>query len=129
MIQSGHYGRLPEQLDVLDRWTGNDQLKKPFISADGSFSVVTERLPFPMGSDDSIDDSGADILTSVVVEEISKESFRSLLHKRPELLGIMSRIIAERSLRLKLAQDDAKSEDKSLAGQLLDRMRSFFGHG
>ncbi|MEM7013262.1 MAG: cyclic nucleotide-binding domain-containing protein [Verrucomicrobiota bacterium] len=66
-------------------------------------------------------------LTSVVVEEVSKESFRGLLHKRPELLGILSRIIAERRLRLKLAQEDAKSEERGLTGQLMDRMRSFFG--
>lgn len=66
-------------------------------------------------------------LTSVVVEEVSKDSFRQLLHKRPELLGILSRIIAERRLRLKLAQEDAKAEERGLAGQLMDRMRSFFG--
>ncbi|MFT5467619.1 MAG: CRP-like cAMP-binding protein/post-segregation antitoxin (ccd killing protein) [Verrucomicrobiales bacterium] len=69
-------------------------------------------------------------LTTTVTEEISKESFRALLHKRPELLGIMSRIIAERRLRLKLAQEDQAArlpDSRSLAGQLLDRMKAFFG--
>ncbi|MDE0865274.1 MAG: hypothetical protein OSA98_15900 [Rubripirellula sp.] len=52
VIQFGHYGRLSEQVAVIDRWT--EQLKKPFISADGSFSVKTEMLPSPMGQGSSI---------------------------------------------------------------------------
>ena len=52
VIQFGHYGRLSEQVAVLDQWTG--KLRKPFISADGSFSVITEMLPFPMGQGSSI---------------------------------------------------------------------------
>lgn len=72
-------------------------------------------------------------LTSVVVEEVTKDSFRALLHKRPELLGIMSRIIAERRLRLKLAQEDGRAKPREeqttgFAGQILARMRSFFGN-
>jgi hypothetical protein len=47
VINYGHYGRLAEQAAVLDRWTG--KLKKPFLSADGSFSVRSEMLPNPMG--------------------------------------------------------------------------------
>ena len=47
VINYGHYGRLAEQEVVLNRWTG--KLKKPFLSADGSFSVRSEMLPNPMG--------------------------------------------------------------------------------
>ena len=47
IINYGHYGRLAEQEAVLDRWT--EKLKKPFLSADGSFAVRSEMLPNPMG--------------------------------------------------------------------------------
>lgn len=69
-------------------------------------------------------------LTSCVVEEISKEIFRALLSNRPALLGILSRIIAERRLRQNLAREDQAArtpDDRGLAGQLLDRMKRFFG--
>lgn len=48
VINYGHYGRLTEQAAVLDRWT--EKLNKPFLSADGSFSVPGEMLPNPMGT-------------------------------------------------------------------------------
>lgn len=48
VINYGHYGRLVEQIEVIDRWTG--KLNKPFLSADGAFSVRTEMMPNPMGT-------------------------------------------------------------------------------
>ena len=48
IINYGHYGRLAEQEAVIDRWT--EKLKKPFLSADGSFAVRSEMLPNPMGT-------------------------------------------------------------------------------
>lgn len=48
VINYGHYGRLVEQAAVIDRWTG--KLNKPFLSADGAFSVRTEMMPKPMGT-------------------------------------------------------------------------------
>jgi CRP-like cAMP-binding protein len=71
--------------------------------------------------------------TDGVAYEIGKEPFRSLLTARPELAELISRIIAERRVRDQraieaLAADEPTTSTKTLAGQILGRIRSFFGH-
>ena len=66
-------------------------------------------------------------ITTVRANEISKEAFRGVLQTRPELLGVISRIIAERRLHLKLAEEDSEAKTRKGSEQLLERMRAFFG--
>jgi small-conductance mechanosensitive channel/CRP-like cAMP-binding protein len=71
-----------------------------------------------------------------MVIEIGKEALQPILARRPPILEAMSEALAERQLQntAKAAEADCEAHDgvaahKTLAVQLLGRMRSFFGLG
>ncbi len=57
LINYGNYGRLATQERILDRWT--DKVNKPFLNADGSFSLRSEMVPNPLSPPESITDDAA----------------------------------------------------------------------
>jgi len=74
----------------------------------------------------------ADVPT--VVYELSKENLEAVLEERPELAEIISQIIAERKVKTQEAAKDLDAEQieeetRSLAADLLNKMKSFFRIG
>lgn len=69
--------------------------------------------------------------TDVVAHEITKENMNGLLIQRPELAEIISTVVAERRVMNSQKMADATLEErieetKSLANQIMDKMKSFF---
>ena len=69
--------------------------------------------------------------SEVIAYEITKEAMRELLSRRPELAAAMSAVVAERKLRNEQANTKGDTLERmeirsSVAGQILDGIRSFF---
>jgi CRP-like cAMP-binding protein len=73
-------------------------------------------------------------VTPCVGYEIGGEVFRALIRRRPEIAEKVARVVAERKLRnaeveRRLTEAQRAEEVDTFAGQLVKRMRQFFGLG